>query len=73
MKWVVLFFICSPELCSTYVADTRFLNESHCKMMSKQIDPNVIFKLSDKHEIIASSCMPELELTNLTEIVVEDL
>lgn len=73
MKWVVLFFICGPEICSTYIADFRYMNKEHCQMMSKDIDSQSLFELSDDHEELVKFCMPEAELSELTDKVVEDL
>lgn len=73
MKWVALFLICGPEICSTYIADTRYMNENHCQMMSKNIDSKKLFKLNDKDEILLQFCMPEAELSHLTKKVLEDL
>lgn len=73
MKWVMVFFICGPEICSTYIADTRYMNENHCQMMFKNINPKELFKLNDKDETLAQFCMQEAELSHLTEKVLEDL
>ena len=73
MKWVVLFLICGPEICSSYIADTRFMSKDHCEMMAKNIDTKKVFKLNDKDEVLLNLCMPEAELSHLTEKVVEDL
>jgi hypothetical protein len=49
------------------------MNENHCQMMFKNINPKELFKLNDKDETLVQFCMPEAELSHLTEKVLEDL
>ena len=73
MKWMMMFLICGTEICSTYISDTRYMSKEHCQMMSKDFDPQPLFKLTEKDKTIAQYCLPEAELSHLTNRVVEDL
>tara|TARA_B100001287_G_scaffold262491_1_gene252464 strand:- start:2900 stop:3121 length:222 start_codon:yes stop_codon:yes gene_type:complete len=73
MKWMIMFLICGPEICSTYIGDTRYMSKEHCQMMSKQFDAIKTFNLTENDNTIAQYCLPEAELSHLTDRVVEDL
>ena len=73
MKWIIMFLICGTEVCGTYIPGTRYMSKEHCNMMINEINPNKMFGLKDTNETIVKLCVPEVELSHLTDKIVEEL